>query len=69
MRHLLEILGDMFLIMNMGFLSWVFIYIKIYGEMRIVENNPYVWWAELIRCPAIALLGGYLLWRDLKRRL
>lgn len=71
MREFCEVVkewaGDMLIFAYGAFFTWVFIYVKVYGSMRIHEDNPIILWVEIIACPLLALLGLERLISDIKR--
>ncbi len=67
MKHFLEILGDLMLVVYGLFFLWVFIWVGIYGYMRIVEGNWYILIVEVLGAIGMVVLGVILLRRDVKR--
>ena len=63
-----ELVGNALLIAYGLFFIWVFSYVMAHGSMKIIEDNPYILWIEVIGALLIVLIGAERLYRDLKGR-
>ena len=67
-EHFKECFADGLLILAGVITFVVFILILIYGEARIIENNKWILWVELIIVsPGLIALGIERLIKDIKR--